>query len=68
VVSAAAISVTSFLVSDLATRLTGRGLSSVLPLGDRIVISMVLGATLVVGMRLALSESRKARASDGAHM
>jgi hypothetical protein len=37
---------------------TGKGLASVLPLGDRIVLAIVFAASLLVGIRFAFSPNR----------
>ena len=51
---------TQFTVSWIVAWWTGRGLSSVLALGDRLVYAVVLACALVVGMRFAFLMSRNA--------
>lgn len=61
-VAAAAIVVAAgaFVVSWLVAWSSGAGLSSVLPLGDRLVLAVVLAGTLVLGMRFAFFPSQNA--------
>ena len=49
-----------FALSWLVAWGTGSGLASILPLGDRIVFTLILFASLVVGMRFAFSPLRNA--------
>jgi len=49
---------TQFTVSWIVAWWTGRGLSSVLALGDRLVYAVVLACALVAGMRFAFSDFR----------
>jgi len=49
-----------FALSWLVAWGTGEGLASILPLGDRIVFSLILTASLVLGMRFAFSPLRNA--------
>jgi hypothetical protein len=39
---------------------TGNGVASVLTLGDRVIVGVVFVVALVVGMRLAFSQSQSA--------
>jgi len=52
-VAALLVAIAQFAASGIAARAASSGLASVLPLGDRLVYAVVLGAALVVGMRLA---------------
>lgn len=55
---AVAAGVAAFLLTSLFARALGVGLGTLLPLGDRIVLSLVLALALPVGMRFALRASR----------
>lgn len=55
VMSAVAVGVVSFGVTWSTAMITGRGPGAVLPLGDRIVLAIVLGGSLELGMRFAFS-------------
>lgn len=59
-VAALIIAVAQFVASGIVARAASSGLASVLPLGDRVMFAVVLGAALVVGMRFALSPLRNA--------
>lgn len=59
-VAAALIGAAHFVLSWLVAWGTGTGLASILPLGDRIVFSLILFASLVVGMRFAFFPLRNA--------
>ena len=50
------VSVIALALSSFVARAFGRGLATLLPLGDRIVLAVVLALALVVGMRLALPQ------------
>lgn len=52
-VSAVAVGIVSFGVTWSTAMVTGRGPGAVLPLGDRIVLAIVLGGSLELGMRFA---------------
>jgi hypothetical protein len=52
--AAASVGAVSFLLSWIAARTSGGGLAIVLPIGDRVVLAIVLAVSLVVGMRFAL--------------
>jgi len=52
-VSGVAVGVVSFALTWSTAMITGRGPGAVLPLGDRIVLAIVLAGSLVVGMRFA---------------
>lgn len=60
IVAGAFIGVAHFSLSWLVAWGTGTGLASILPLGDRIVFSLILFASLVVGMRFAFLPLRNA--------
>jgi hypothetical protein len=64
VVTGIGVAACSFLLSSFVTRATGRGIASVLALGDRLVLAAVLAASLVVGMRFAFSVSRDATLAE----
>lgn len=48
-----------FSASWTMGRLAGKGLATLLPLGDHIVLALVFAMSLVIGMRFALSEGRR---------
>jgi hypothetical protein len=50
---AIAVASGAFVFSRIVAWATGVGLSSVLPLGDRLVLALVLAGALVLGMRFA---------------
>jgi hypothetical protein len=52
-VAAALVGIAALILSWIVAWSVGGGLSTVLPLGDRIVYGLVLAAALVVGMRFA---------------
>jgi len=52
-VSGVAVGVVSFALTWSIAMITGRGPGAVLPLGDRIVLAIVLGGSLLIGMRFA---------------
>jgi hypothetical protein len=60
VVGAIAIAVCAFLLSQIVTIVTGRGVASVLALGDRLVLGAIFAAALVLGMRFAFFPARDA--------
>ena len=60
VVTAIVVAVVNFVASWLVTWATGRGLATVLPLGDRVVYAVILAAAYIAGMRYALPASRSA--------
>jgi len=47
------VAIAQFLLSGVIAHVASSGLASVLPLGDRLVYAVILGAALVVGMRFA---------------
>jgi len=53
VASGVAVGVVSFALTWSTAMITGRGPGAVLPLGDRIVLAIVLGGSLIIGMRFA---------------
>ena len=59
-VAALMIAIAQFIASGVVARAASSGLASVLPLGDRLIFAVVLGAALVVGMRFALPRLRNA--------
>jgi uncharacterized protein YebE (UPF0316 family) len=48
-----------FSASWVVGRITGRGLATLLPVGDHIVLALVFAVSLVMGMRFALFDSRR---------
>ncbi len=57
--AAVVVTVVAFAFSILVTLWRGAGLVSVLPVGDLLVLALVLAGSLVVGMRFAFSTLRK---------
>ena len=45
-----------FALSWITASVTGSGLASVVPLGDRVVVAMVIAVSLVVGIRVAVGQ------------
>lgn len=60
VVSAIVVAAVNVMVSWLLTWATGRGVATVLPLGDRVLFAVILAGAYVAGMRYALPGSRTA--------
>jgi hypothetical protein len=60
VVSGALVGTAHFSLSWLVAWGTGTGLAAILPLGDRIVLALILFGSLVVGMRFAFLPLRNA--------
>jgi hypothetical protein len=60
VLAALLVAAGEFLLSRIVALATATGLASILPLGDRIVFSLILAASLVVGMRFAFPLSQNA--------
>ena len=60
VLGAIAVAAANFFSSWIVAWSSGRGVASVLPLGDRIVYAVILAGAYVVGMRYALPASRNA--------
>ncbi len=52
--AATLVSVLAFALSWLVARAFGRGLATLLPVGDRIILALLFALALMVGMRLAL--------------
>jgi len=44
-----------FALSWITASVTGSGLASVVPLGDRVVLAVVIAASLVVGLRVSVA-------------
>jgi hypothetical protein len=59
IAAACGIGIAALALSWLIARSTGGGLSTVLPLGDRLVYGLVLAGALVVGMRFAFFPAQK---------
>jgi len=60
VITAIGVASANFFASWLVAWSSGRGIASVLPLGDRVVYAAILAGALVVGMRYAFPTSRNA--------
>jgi hypothetical protein len=60
VVTAILVAVVNLVASWLVTWATGRGVATVLPLGDRVLYAVILAAAYIAGMRYALRASRNA--------
>lgn len=52
-----AIGCLQFALSWITARVTGSGLASVVPLGDRMVLAVVIAVSLVVGIRVAVAQN-----------
>jgi hypothetical protein len=63
VLSAVLIASGQFILSWIIASSSGSGLATVLALGDRLVVAVVLAIALVVGMRFAFPSSRGERPS-----
>jgi len=61
--AAFAVGVVNFAISSLVTWWTGHGLASELTLGDRLLYTVVLTASLIVGMRYAFLHPRETATS-----
>jgi len=48
------IGIGEFALSWVTARVTGSGLASVLPLGDRVVLAVVIAVSCIVGIRVAV--------------
>ncbi len=57
-VAALIVAIAAFFVSTLLATLVGIGLATLLPIGERLALAAVLGLSLPLGMRFALSLSR----------
>jgi uncharacterized membrane protein SirB2 len=55
VAAAITVALGAFLLSGVIASLSGAGAATLLPLGDRVVLAVVLAAALVLGMRFAFS-------------
>lgn len=58
--SAILVAAMQLVVSWVIARLSGRGIATVVPFGDRVVLALCLAISLVVGMRFAFSPLRNA--------
>ena len=56
-----------FALSWVTARVSGAGLASILPLGDRAVLAIVIAVSCVVGIRVAVAPSQNASDSRGMH-
>jgi len=63
VLAALVVGVVNFALSSLVTWWTGGGVASELTLGDRLLYSVVLTASLIVGMRYAFLHPRETATS-----
>ncbi len=59
-----AIGVAEFALSWIVALSTGRGLASVLALGDRLVLALVIAVSCVVGVRVAVGERGRGTAAS----
>jgi hypothetical protein len=62
VIPAIVVSISQLLIGTAAARASGRGIATVLTVGERIALAILFGAALVIGIRFAFSP-HKARAS-----
>jgi len=62
--AALVVSIAALAISWVIARTFGRGLATVLPLGDRLVLAVVFVVALLVGIRLALTSARDGFASS----
>jgi hypothetical protein len=58
VVAAGTVALAQFAIGWVIAATMGTGIASVIPLGDRIVLALVMAAALVTGMRFARPMSR----------
>jgi hypothetical protein len=65
VIAASMIAAGELVASWLVTSLSGAGIASILPLGDRLVLALAYAIALVGGMRFALFSLRNARLNGG---
>jgi hypothetical protein len=56
-----------FALSWVTARVANAGLASILPLGDRVVLAVVIAVSCVVGIRVAVAPSQNASESRGMH-
>jgi hypothetical protein len=61
VLAAGTVAGANFLGSWIVAWASGKGISTVLPLGDRIALALILMVALVVGMRYAFLPPRNAK-------
>lgn len=59
VLSALVVGAAELAFSWCAAHVTGSGLATLLPLGDRVVLAVILAAALVVGIRFAFSRRER---------
>jgi hypothetical protein len=52
--AALVVALAGLVLSWLLARVAGRGLATLLPIGDRLILALVFAIALVVGMRFAL--------------
>jgi hypothetical protein len=62
-----AVGIAEFALSWVVAKSTGHGLASVLALGDRIVLALVIAASCVVGVWLSVAPPRNVPASGAMH-
>ena len=58
--AATAVGAAELVLSQFIAGASGRGIGTIVPLGDRVVLALVLALSLVVGMRFAFSTLRNA--------
>jgi hypothetical protein len=55
-----------FALSWVTARVTGSGLASVLPLGDRVVLAVVIAVSCIIGIRVAVEPPPQNASGSGA--
>lgn len=60
VVAALVVAIAELALSWIVARASGAGIATVVPLGDRVLLALILAVSLVVGMRFAFSPLRNA--------
>jgi hypothetical protein len=60
IVAALIVAIAELALSWIVARASGAGIATVVPLGDRVLLALILALSLVVGMRFAFSPLRNA--------
>jgi len=60
IVAALIVAIVELALSWFVARASGAGIATVVPLGDRVLLALILALSLVVGMRFAFSPLRNA--------
>lgn len=60
VVAALIVAIAELALSWIVARASGAGIATVVPLGDRVLLALILALSLVAGMRFAFSPLRNA--------